>query len=178
MRDNFQRVTEAARELLISPHVDLPFSKQGQPKWVAEVCVHLCFKYLQRCRFHNLSVQPAPMFDHPHIEKFSVFLAFKWNFMFLISDCAYSLLSSPETSLRRVQFDLFSFLLDIYAEMRSPKPFCLQDKQSQLSQPLFLFRFSSPLSILMAIQRTYSSISMYLQYWKAQSQAQGRDHLP
>lgn len=45
-----------------------PLSKQGQEQQTAQGHVQSAVEYLQGWRFHNLSGQPVPVFDHLHSE--------------------------------------------------------------------------------------------------------------
>lgn len=69
--------------------------------------VQLSFEYFQRWRFHNLSDQPFPTFDHPSVK--TIFLLPNGNFHVLIC-----LLSYHCTPMRKVRLDpVCSFLLKL-----------------------------------------------------------------
>jgi len=74
-------MVEVGRQLLRSTG-PTPLLKQGHLEQVVQDCVQSSFEHLQGWRFHILSGQPVPAFDHSHSEKVLGF--------FLCSDtCSY-----------------------------------------------------------------------------------------
>lgn len=95
-------------------------------------CVHLFFEYLQGWRLHDFSGLSVPMFNHPHKKKKKKSVSLCSDGMSCVSICAFA--SWPVSGHHWFIFSTPCY--QIFINIGETPLFPLQDKESQLFQPL------------------------------------------